>query len=175
MEYNLEVAQKNIHVEVDGTEYRSLKISVDNELYKVTYDMISDHLIHMNVNNNGKNRQVNAYVADSREGKTVVINGRIYLVKDIETNQRGAKKSVTADIPEKITPPMPSVVVRIYVQVGDHVKKGQGVIVVSAMKMETTLRAPYDGKVARINVAVNEKVSPGQILVEIEKEGDTQK
>ena len=66
---------------------------------------------------------------------------------------------------------MPSVVVRIPVQIGEHVKKGQSVIVVSAMKMETTLCAPFDGTVVKINVAVNDKVAPGQILVEIEKEG----
>jgi len=70
---------------------------------------------------------------------------------------------------------MPAVVVRIFVQVGEHVKKGQRIIVVSAMKMETTLSAPYNGKVARINAAINDKVAPGQILVEIEKEGEVKK
>jgi len=40
------------------------------------------------------------------------------------------------------------------------------------MKMETTLCAPFDGTVVRINAAVNDKVAPGQILVEIDKEGD---
>jgi len=35
--------------------------------------------------------------------------------------------------------------------------------------METTLYAPYDGTVLKINAAIKDKVSPGQILVEIEK------
>jgi biotin carboxyl carrier protein len=36
------------------------------------------------------------------------------------------------------------------------------------MKMDTTLSAPFDGVVARINVAEGEKVSPKQILVDID-------
>lgn len=45
----------------------------------------------------------------------------------------------------EITPPMPSIVVRILVQKGDGVKKGQGPVVLRAMKMETILSAPRDG------------------------------
>jgi biotin carboxyl carrier protein len=55
---------------------------------------------------------------------------------------------------------------------GDLVEKGQGVMVVSAMKMETTLQAPYKGKVLKINVAEGDKVMPGQILAVIEREGE---
>jgi len=65
---------------------------------------------------------------------------------------------------------MPSVVVRIMVSPGDLVRKGDGVVVVMAMKMESTLTAPYDGRVRNINAAVGDKVMPGQILVDIEKE-----
>jgi len=173
--YNLEVAQKNILAEVDVCEDRGLKISVGKEIYDVNYKVVSDSLIHMQINNNGRTRQVNAYVSRGPEGKTVVISGRNYLVKDIEENGRKVKKSAAPGIPDQITPPMPAVVVRIFVQVGEHVKKGQRIIVVSAMKMETTLSAPYNGKVARINAAINDKVAPGQILVEIEKEGEVKK
>jgi len=45
--------------------------------------------------------------------------------------------------------------------------------VVSAMKMETTLQAPFSGRVARVNVAEGEKVMPGQVLVDIVREKET--
>jgi biotin carboxyl carrier protein len=38
------------------------------------------------------------------------------------------------------------------------------------MKMETTLTAPFPGRVTGINVSVGEKVMPGKILVDIEQE-----
>jgi biotin carboxyl carrier protein len=65
---------------------------------------------------------------------------------------------------------MPSMVERILVVVGEMVEKGQSAIVVTAMKMEATLCAPYRGIVLKINVAEGDKVMPGQILIEIEKE-----
>jgi biotin carboxyl carrier protein len=64
---------------------------------------------------------------------------------------------------------MPSLVISVLVKAGDTVEKGQGVVVVSAMKMETTLMAPYAGKVRSVNVAEGDKAAPGDILVDIER------
>jgi len=74
------------------------------------------------------------------------------------------------ETPGEVTPPMPAVVVRILIHEGDRVKRGQGLIVVTAMKMETTLVAPSDGRVKKINTSEGAKVVPGEILVEIEEE-----
>jgi 3-methylcrotonyl-CoA carboxylase alpha subunit len=78
------------------------------------------------------------------------------------------------ELPQEITPPMPSVVVRIMIAEGDLVEKGQSVMVVSAMKMETTLQAPFKGKVLKINVAEGDKVMPGQILAVIERKEESE-
>lgn len=171
MEYKLGIGQKEIQVEVEPGENRRLKINVDRKPYDVEYSLVGDHQIHMAVNDGGGARQVNAFAAETAGGRIIVINGRHYHICDLEARNNKTGKEIGPEIPDRITPPMPSVVVKIPVQVGDQVKKGQGVIVVSAMKMETTLYAPYDGTVTKINAAVNDKVAPGQILVEIEKEG----
>ncbi|MCU0578664.1 MAG: hypothetical protein MUF69_03870, partial [Desulfobacterota bacterium] len=71
--------------------------------------------------------------------------------------------------PGEVTPPMPAVVVRLLVREGEMVVKGQGLVVVSAMKMETTLKAPMDGVVRKINTALQAKVMPGDRLVEIDE------
>ncbi|HUU02876.1 MAG TPA: biotin/lipoyl-containing protein [Myxococcota bacterium] len=78
----------------------------------------------------------------------------------------------TARPPGDVTPPMPAVVVRILSEPGQHVERGQALVVVSAMKMETTLVAPRDGVVLAVNVAEGDKVSPGQVLVELVPEED---
>jgi len=64
---------------------------------------------------------------------------------------------------------MPAVVTRIMVAVGDAVAKGQGVVVVSAMKMDMILSAPFEGVVERINAAEGDKVTPLQVLVDIRR------
>lgn len=63
---------------------------------------------------------------------------------------------------------MPGKVVRILVAEGDAVQKGDGVIVVEAMKMQNEIKAPKDGKVRQIKVGTGDAVSAGEILVVIE-------
>ena len=67
---------------------------------------------------------------------------------------------------------MPSVVVKILVEVGQHVSRGEALVVLSSMKMETSLAAPHAGTVAAIDCAEGDRVSPGAVLVDIEPDGD---
>ncbi len=62
-------------------------------------------------------------------------------------------------------PTTPAVVVRVLVAPGDRVVWGQAVVVVSAMKMETTLCAPRDGVVQEVHATVGARVRPGDVLV----------
>jgi acetyl/propionyl-CoA carboxylase alpha subunit len=66
-----------------------------------------------------------------------------------------------------VTAPLPGRVVKIAVQVGDEVAAHQPLVVVEAMKIETSLGAPRDGVVAAVRCAVGEAVAGGQVLVEL--------
>jgi len=61
--------------------------------------------------------------------------------------------------------PMPGVVLKILVAVGDEVTKGTPLLILEAMKMEHQLTAPRDGTVASINCKEGEMVQPGLDLV----------
>ena len=65
--------------------------------------------------------------------------------------------------------PMPGVVTRVHVAVGDAVRQGQPLVAIEAMKMEHVLRAPRDGKVRAILARLGEMVSGGAALVELEE------
>jgi biotin carboxyl carrier protein len=67
-----------------------------------------------------------------------------------------------------IVAPMPGLVVRIDVEVGQQVKAGQGVVVVEAMKMENELKAPGDGVIAEIRASAGETVEKGAVLLVLE-------
>jgi biotin carboxyl carrier protein len=66
--------------------------------------------------------------------------------------------------------PMPGLVTRVMVRVGEVVKKGQPLLAIEAMKMEHLVRAPRDGKVRGLRAASGEMVTPGVALVELEEE-----
>jgi len=61
--------------------------------------------------------------------------------------------------------PMPGVVLKILVKVGDEVTKGAPLIILEAMKMEHQITAPRDGTIASINCKEGEMVQPGLDLV----------
>ncbi|MCB9676856.1 MAG: biotin/lipoyl-binding protein [Alphaproteobacteria bacterium] len=63
--------------------------------------------------------------------------------------------------------PMPGVVVRIPVAVGDRVTAGQVVIVVEAMKMENEFKAPVDGVVESIEVQIGQALEANAVLARI--------
>jgi biotin carboxyl carrier protein len=172
MDYRLRIDNTDFNAGVKVNNPGQAEIVISGKKYTVDYSVVSDCFIHMKAEKGGMSENVNAFVDDGADGKRIVINGRYYIVQDLDSSERIIQKGRRPDLPDKITPPMPAVVVSIPVATGDLVKKGQAVIVVSAMKMETTLCAPFDGTVVRINAGINDKVAPGQILVEIEKKGD---
>lgn len=68
----------------------------------------------------------------------------------------------------KITSPMPGKVVKVLVTEGDPVQKGETVIIISAMKMESEYKAPRDGVVKKVYVKSEDTVDGSQVLIELE-------
>jgi 3-methylcrotonyl-CoA carboxylase alpha subunit len=62
---------------------------------------------------------------------------------------------------------MNGTVVALLVKIGERVKKGQQLIIVEAMKMEHSIKAPYDGIVAECFFKQGDLVSGGVALVDI--------
>lgn len=67
----------------------------------------------------------------------------------------------------KVTAPMPGTVTKVFVSVGQAVKKGDNLIAFEAMKMEQELKAPQDGTVASINVDSGKAINAGDLLISL--------
>jgi propionyl-CoA carboxylase alpha chain len=65
---------------------------------------------------------------------------------------------------------MPGTVVAVHVQQGDQVEAGQPVLVLEAMKMQHTVRAPGAGTVAQLDVRPGAQVAAGEVLAVVEEE-----
>ncbi len=64
--------------------------------------------------------------------------------------------------------PMPGLVVKVEVEVGQHVKKGDGLVIVEAMKMENELKAHSPAVIKEIKVKPGQPVEKNQILIVFE-------
>ena len=168
MKYRLLIADSTAEVDVSTSDAKDNPLfNIGNKTYPVLYAALSESCYHLTVE--GKTTKV--FVARGNQGKFIFVKGCGYLVQDADERLlQKTRRSGMDETPGEVTPPMPAVVVRILIHEGDRVKRGQGLIVVTAMKMETTLVAPSDGRVKKINTSEGAKVVPGEILVEIEEE-----
>ena len=107
--------------------------------------------------------------AGERRGRWQIALGRERFTVDAVDERTRAIREMTGageDVADKtIVAPMPGLVLKVEVEVGQAVKAGQGVVIVEAMKMENELKAPADGVVARILVQERQTVDKGATLI----------
>ena len=115
---------------------------------------------------------------------TLVINGRRVAISgarrkdsiivgvgpasfEFKPAESGARRHALGLAAPEITAPMPGKVLKLMVQDGDAVEAGQPLVVIEAMKMETTLSAESAAIVKRVRVAVGEMVDHGAVLIDL--------
>ena len=81
-------------------------------------------------------------------------------IETLGLNNVQAKKLST------LVSPMPGLVARIDVLAGDHVEKGQPLVILEAMKMENVIAAPHVATIKNIRVQVGQAVERGLVLIE---------
>ncbi|VVS92867.1 biotin/lipoyl-containing protein [Desulfoluna spongiiphila] len=138
---------------------------IDGKAYSVSAVPVDETKLHLCINGRG----LLAHVETIEGGKRVTIGGVSMDVLDAD--RLAHTPSAPDELPGDVTPPMPSVVVAVLVAPGDHVDKGTPLVTLSAMKMETTLSAPFDAMVSAINTNPGDQVMPGEILVSLEPKG----
>lgn len=79
----------------------------------------------------------------------------------------GGSDRKRASEPGHVTTTMPGNVVEVLVKEGDTVEAGQAILIAEAMKMETEIHANIAGTVNNIHVKKGDRVTPGEVLVEI--------
>ena len=65
---------------------------------------------------------------------------------------------------------MPGDVIDIKVKAGDVIRKGDPIVVLSAMKMETVVKSPVGGKIKQVSVVKGQKLEGDDLLVELSEQ-----
>ncbi|TKA75073.1 hypothetical protein B0A49_03272 [Cryomyces minteri] len=76
------------------------------------------------------------------------------------------------DVTNSVLAPMPCKVLRVDVEEGQEVKKDQALVVIESMKMETVIRSPHDGKIAKVVHKAGDLCKAGTALVEFVEPSD---
>jgi len=142
--------------------------TINGEAVNATVSKIDAANYHIIENYKSYNAEV---VSFSKEEKTAVIkvNGNTYELKakdqfDALLDQLGLSNLNSNKISD-IKAPMPGLVLKVLVNEGDEVKKGDNLFILEAMKMENIIKAPADATVKSIKVKPTDKVEKGQLII----------
>ncbi|MCF6307840.1 MAG: acetyl-CoA carboxylase biotin carboxyl carrier protein subunit [Flavobacteriaceae bacterium] len=131
----------------------------------------SEDLYHILQNNKSYKAKIVDTDFDQRN-YSVELNGTVYEVSianqlDQLIKKMGFSVGNTKNV-KLIKAPMPGLVLEVNVEVGQEVAENDALLVLEAMKMESTLASPSSGIVKNIAIKSGETVDKGQLLIEFE-------
>lgn len=154
---------------ISGNEEAGFQVSITSPSGKVdtagiTLNNARDHFISFSANKNVIEKEI--WVKDN---KLTVFeeNGEALEITFDETKIGTAKSSAGLD-KNVIKAPMPGTIVKILAKEGDSVKQGTPVVIMEAMKMEHTIKAPKDIVVKKINFRDGQFVDLGEVIIEFD-------
>ncbi|MCB0699807.1 MAG: acetyl-CoA carboxylase biotin carboxyl carrier protein subunit [Chitinophagales bacterium] len=157
---------KSFEVERDGAQW-----SLDGNIVDFDIQLQPSNIISILYNNKSYTATVEKIDKKSKE-LTVNINGNSINISvqeqlDLLLEKMGMDlKSMQKAEPVKA--PMPGMILKVLVEPGQKVTKGDGLLILEAMKMENVLKAGGDATVKSVNVKEKTAVEKGAVLIEME-------
>jgi 3-methylcrotonyl-CoA carboxylase alpha subunit len=108
------------------------------------------------------------YVAGARGRLWAWWNGHLFVDHDEARSGAAAGSAVLAHGAQPLTAPMPGTVLKVLTKAGDHVKSGDTLLILEAMKMELPVRALDAGIVSAVCCREGELVQADSVLVVFE-------
>ena len=165
MKYVVELHGERMTVEYDGTH-----AVIDGERIEVSLVRVAGtpvrllrvgNEVHRLLAQRSGDRGHYALDLDGERHNVVALDERSRTIQDLTAAQ------AVSTGPAPLVAPMPGLVVRIAVAVGDMVSAGPGLVVIEAMKMENELRASAPAIVTAIRAIAGTAVNKGAVLVEL--------
>ena len=166
MKYVVKVGDVDVEVELEGDV-----VTVDGVASIARVSDVEGTPVRM-VTIGDEVHRVVARTGSTRGRFTLWLDGFRYEVEALDERTRairelsGAGKEASGPAP--LLAPMPGMIVRVAVQVGDTVEPGQSLVVMEAMKMENELRATSAGTVKAVLAQPGTAVEKGAVLLELE-------
>jgi len=155
-QYDLEVEKQDDAISVNGKN--------------VVADMKQLNVSSWHIINNLKsyNAEVVSFNAAEKTAE-IKVNNNIYTLTakdqyDVLLDKLGMSALNSTKVSE-IKAPMPGLVLKVFVQEGSEVKKGDNLFVLEAMKMENIIKSPADVIVKTVKIKPGDKVEKNQVLL----------
>lgn len=166
MKYMVRVGDTDVEVVLDGGRVEADGVSTEAQVTELEGTPVRMVRIGNEVH------RVVARRGATRGRYTLWLDGFRYEVEALDERARAIRELAGATAgptgPAPLVAPMPGMIVRVAVHVGDMVQAGQGLVVMEAMKMENELRATAAGTVKAVLAQPGTAVEKGALLLELE-------
>ena len=165
LEFNIDEKIYQLNLEFKDGQYR---VNLGDREYVVDSSLISDNCLSLLING----KAFTVYFAEANGKRYFSIGGEQFCIQEAKSESFKASDadSTALDEAPTVASPMPGKVVKIFVREGDEVEKGQGLVIVEAMKMENEIKSPVKGKVEKVNFKPGDLVDAAQPILEIKPE-----
>ena len=150
-----EIGKSVYRVAVEGNEF----LVDGKKTGRTNYSLIVD------------NRSFEIEVDYTEDQYRVLVDGRnyhVHLVDERKIRVGGTQSGLELQGRQMVSVPMPGKIIAVLVSEGDSVEKGQGLVIVEAMKMENEVRSPVTGAVREIKVKPGDTVEAAAVLLVVE-------
>lgn len=162
----IKIGDRLAEVTLLSKEGNKVSIDIDGKVFNVDICMFSNgqsSILHKGVS-------YNPFIVHEEGSKHygVSLNYSHYEIDMLDSQakyMRMRKSSTLENADTKVSAPMPSKVIKVLVEEGQAVKKGDALLVLEAMKMQSTVEAPKDCVVEKVNCADNDSVMANQELL----------
>lgn len=168
----------NVNVNLDGDDFackvieRSKKgglFQIQGENFHVCLKDVSTNFIQVAINNDC----FKFTFSKDKENNTIMgLLGHHFILRrdDVLSIPDFYETAMLGQASDIVKSPMPGKVIKVLVQVGDEVSKGDILLMVEAMKMENNILASRDGIIEELNVAEGDMIDSSKVLLKLEKE-----
>jgi len=167
MAFIARLGEQSYTVEIEETGKSVYRVSVDGNEFLVDGKKTGRTNFSLIVDN----RSFEIEVDNSGDEYRVLVDGRNYHIRLLDERRvrvGAAQAGLQLQGRQTVSVPMPGKIIAVLVSEGDAVEKGQGLVIVEAMKMENEVRSPIAGAVKEIRVKPGETVEGGAPLVIVE-------
>ncbi len=137
---------------------KNYKLKINGNSYHINVKSAEGNQIQLEVNGSFYNVEMETEVKTSKTPT---------LIRTEPKPVQGVEPLKTQKSTKTITAPLPGVILKVMASEGAHVKTGDELIILEAMKMENTILAESSGTILKIHKKAGESVLQGDVLMEI--------
>ncbi len=163
MDYSLRCEEEELQVKINDLGEGRYSFKIGEGVERVIQAEVLGDLVQLRVGSESHP----VTVTEGPDGFQASCRGRALSLEILDPRAllRQQLSGIGGQGESSVVSPMPGRVVKLLVEPGEHVKQGQGLIIVEAMKMENELKARMDGEVLSIEVAPGDTVEAKAPLV----------